>query len=155
MNKRALLILLILFVYACRTEAPKTISNVDFYKTDFFHEVQTKAIFKDSKTFTDLVPRSYEVIIQDDLGCTITQTVTITEPAALVASIGDSTPEVCLGDEDGTVTIDVIGGTPPYEFAVNSSDAADFAPNPSQYWDNLRGGDTYVIFVRDATISFL
>ena len=107
-------------------------------------------MFPNRKTFTDLVPRSYEVIIQDDLGCTITQTVTITEPAALVASIGDSTPEVCLGDEDGTVTIDVVGGTPPYEFSLNSSDAADFAPNPSQYWDNLRGGETYVIFVRDS-----
>ena len=107
-------------------------------------------MFPNRKTFTDLVPRSYEVIIQDDLGCTITQTVTITEPAALVASIGDSTPEVCLGDADGTVTLDVVGGTPPYEFAFNSSDAADFAPNPSQYWDNLLGGETYVIFVRDA-----
>ncbi len=107
-------------------------------------------MFPNRKTFTDLVPRAYEVIIQDDLGCTITQTITITEPTALVASIGTSTPEVCLGDEDGTVTIDVVGGTPPYEFALNSSDAADFAPNPSQFWDNLRGGDTYVIFVRDA-----
>ena len=107
-------------------------------------------MFPNRKTFTDLVPRSYEVIIQDDLGCTITQTVTITEPAALVASVGDSTPEVCLGDADGTVTIDVLGGTPPYEYALNSSDDADFAPNPSQYWDNLRGGDTYVIFVRDS-----
>ncbi len=107
-------------------------------------------MFPNRKTFTDLEPRNYEVIIQDDLGCTITQTVTITQPAALVASIGDSTPEVCLGDADGTVTINVAGGTPPYEFALNSSDAADFAPNPSQYWDNLQGGTTYAIFVRDA-----
>ena len=56
MKYRALIILLILLSYSCRTEAPKTISSVDFYATDFFHEVQTKAIFKDSKTFTDLVP---------------------------------------------------------------------------------------------------
>lgn len=56
MNYRAFLILIILFIYACRTEAPKTHKTVDFYSTDFFHEVQTRAIFKDSKTFTDLVP---------------------------------------------------------------------------------------------------
>jgi gliding motility-associated-like protein len=107
-------------------------------------------MFPNRKTFTDLAPRSYEVIIQDDLGCTITQTITITEPMALVAGIADATPETCLGDADGTVTLTVNGGTPPYEFAVNSSDDADFAPNPSMYWDNLIGGDTYVIFVRDS-----
>ncbi|MCX2718816.1 trehalase family glycosidase [Lentiprolixibacter aurantiacus] len=56
MNNRSLLILLTLFVCACRTETPRAISNVDFYATEFFHEVQTRAIFKDSKTFTDLVP---------------------------------------------------------------------------------------------------
>lgn len=107
-------------------------------------------MFPNRKTFTDLSPRSYEVIIQDDLGCTITQTITITEPTELVAGIADSTPETCLGDADGTVTLQVNGGTAPYEFALNSSDPADFAPNPSQFWDNLVGGDTYVIFVRDA-----
>ncbi|MCX2720386.1 T9SS type B sorting domain-containing protein [Lentiprolixibacter aurantiacus] len=107
-------------------------------------------MFPNRKTFTDLAPRSYEVIIQDDLGCTITQTITITEPTELVAGIADSTPETCLGDTDGTVTLQVNGGTPPYEFAVNSSDPADFAPNPSQFFDGLTGGDTYVIFVRDS-----
>ncbi len=107
-------------------------------------------MFPNRKTFTDLEPRSYEVIIQDDLGCTITQTITITEPMELVAGIADATPETCLGDADGTVTLQVNGGTPPYEFAVNSNADTDFAPNPTQFWDNLIGGDTYVIFVRDS-----
>jgi gliding motility-associated-like protein len=107
-------------------------------------------LFPNRKTFTDLSPRSYEIIIQDDLGCTITQTITISEPMLLVAGIGSSIPETCMGDEDGSVSIQVGGGTAPYEFAVNSSDDMDFAPNPSQTWDNLRGGETYVIFVRDA-----
>ena len=117
-------------------------------KAEFFEG--DDPMFPNRKTFTDLAPRSYEVIIQDDLGCTITQTITITEPTELVAGIADSTPETCLGDADGTVTLQVNGGTPPYEFAVNSSDPADFAPNPSQFFDNLAGGDTYVIFVRDS-----
>ena len=107
-------------------------------------------MFPNRKTFTDLSPRSYEVIIQDDLGCTITQTITITEPMELVAGLADSTPETCLGDADGTVTLQVNGGTAPYEFAVNSNADIDFAPNPTMFWDNLIGGDTYVIFVRDA-----
>ncbi|WP_372944672.1 T9SS type B sorting domain-containing protein [Muriicola sp.] len=107
-------------------------------------------LFPNRKTFTDLVPRSYEVIIQDDLGCTITQTITITEPTELVAGIGNSIPETCLGDEDGAVTVFVNGGTPPYEFALNSSDPADFAPNPTMTFTDLRGGETYVIFIRDS-----
>ena len=107
-------------------------------------------LFPNRKTFTDLGPRSYEVIIQDALGCTITQTITITEPMELVAGIVDSTPETCLGDQDGTVSLEVMGGTAPYEFALNSSADVDFAPNPSMFWDNLVGGDTYVIFVRDS-----
>ncbi|NNK11506.1 MAG: T9SS type B sorting domain-containing protein, partial [Flavobacteriaceae bacterium] len=107
-------------------------------------------MFPNRKTFTDLEPRSYEVIIQDELGCTITQTITITEPTELVAGIGNSIPETCLGDEDGAVTVFVNGGTAPYEFALNSSDPADFAPNPTMTFTNLRGGETYVIFIRDA-----
>ncbi|UCD62138.1 MAG: T9SS type B sorting domain-containing protein [Flavobacteriaceae bacterium] len=107
-------------------------------------------LFPNRKTFTDLGPRSYEVIIQDDLGCTITQTITITEPMELVAGVVDSTPETCLGDQDGTLSLQVTGGTPPYEFALNSSADVDFSPNPSMFWDNLVGGDTYVVFVRDS-----
>lgn len=107
-------------------------------------------MFPNRKTFTDLSPRSYEIIIQDDLGCTITQTITISEPMQLVAGVAEASPETCMGDEDGSVRLDIQGGTAPYEFSLNSADPADFAPNPSQTWDNLRGGETYVIFVRDA-----
>jgi gliding motility-associated-like protein len=107
-------------------------------------------MFPNRKTFSDLEPRSYEIIIQDDLGCTITQTVTITEPTELVAGIGNSIPETCLGDEDGSITVTVNGGTAPYEFSLNSSNPADFAPNPTMTFNNLIGGDTYVVFIRDA-----
>ncbi|MBT8209553.1 MAG: trehalase [Eudoraea sp.] len=56
MKYHRLLLVLLLFSFACRTETPKTSSEVDFYTTEFFKEVQTQAIFKDSKTFPDLVP---------------------------------------------------------------------------------------------------
>ena len=107
-------------------------------------------LFPNQKIFTDLGPGNYEVIIQDDLGCTITQTITIAEPMELIAAVASSTPETCLGDADGSVTLNVSGGTAPYEFALNSSALADFVPNPTQFWDNLTGGDSYVVFIRDA-----
>lgn len=101
------------------------------------------------KTFNDLAPRTYDIIIQDDLGCTITRTVEITQPMELVASVVTTTPETCLGDADGTLTLGISGGTAPYYTSVNSSDDADFEQNNSLFFDNLMGGETYVIFVRD------
>lgn len=102
------------------------------------------------KTFDDLSPRLYDVIIQDDLGCTITRTVEITQPMELLAAVAATTPEVCLGDMDGTMTLEVTGGTAPYYTSVNSADDADFVQNDALFFDNLQGGETYTIFVRDA-----
>ncbi|MEP5617012.1 MAG: SprB repeat-containing protein, partial [Flavobacteriaceae bacterium] len=101
------------------------------------------------KTFNDLSPRTYDVIIQDDLGCTITRTVEITQPMELLAGIAATTPEICLGDMDGTLTLDVTGGTAPYYTSVNSADDADFVQNDTMFFDGLQGGETYVIFIRD------
>ncbi|MEZ4809087.1 MAG: T9SS type B sorting domain-containing protein [Allomuricauda sp.] len=102
------------------------------------------------RIFNDLSPRTYDIIIQDDLGCTITRTVEITQPMELVAGIVATTPEICMGDGDGTLTLQVSGGTAPYFTSVNSADDADFVQNDSMFFDNLQGGETYVIFVRDA-----
>lgn len=106
--------------------------------------------FPNRKTFKNLSPRNYEIIIQDDLGCTIQRTVLIEEPQQMVAGIAESTPETCMGQEDGSVRLGISGGTAPYEFAFNSASEVDFRPNPDMYFDNLKGGETYVIFVRDA-----
>ena len=102
------------------------------------------------RIFTDLPPRTYDIIIQDDLGCTITRTVEITQPMELLAGVVATTPETCMGDNDGTLTLNVTGGTAPYYTSVNSADDADFVQNDSMFFDNLQGGETYVIFVRDA-----
>ncbi|MDT0540716.1 T9SS type B sorting domain-containing protein [Croceitalea sp. P059] len=102
------------------------------------------------KTFTDLAPRQYDIIVQDELGCTITRTVVIEQPMELVAGLADSTPETCLGDDDGTITLNVMGGTAPYFTSVNSADDADFVQNDALFFDNLAGGEDYVIFVRDS-----
>ncbi|KPM31652.1 Two component regulator three Y domain-containing protein [Croceitalea dokdonensis DOKDO 023] len=102
------------------------------------------------KTFTDLEPRQYDIIVQDELGCTITRTVVIGQPMELVAGVGATTPETCLGDADGTATITVTGGTAPYFTSVNSADDADFVQNDGLFFDNLEGGETYVVFVRDS-----
>lgn len=102
------------------------------------------------KTFNDLAARQYDIIIQDELGCTITRTVTIQEPMPLVASLGASAPETCLGDDDGYIELSVVGGTAPYFTSVNSLEDADFEQNDNLRIDNLAGGETYTIFIRDS-----
>src|SRR5690606_25691407 len=102
------------------------------------------------KTFNNLAPRTYDIIIQDDLGCTITRTVEITQPMELVAAVASTTPEICMGDGDGTLSLDVTGGTAPYFTSINSADDADFVQNDSMFFDGLQGGETYVIFIKDA-----
>ena len=102
------------------------------------------------KTFNDLGSRQYDIIIQDELGCTITRTVTIEEPMPLVASLGVAAPETCLGDDDGYIELEVLGGTAPYFTSVNSLEDADFERNDNLRIDNLAGGETYTIFIRDS-----
>ena len=102
------------------------------------------------KHFINLLPRQYDIIVQDELGCTITRTITITEPDELVAGIASASPETCLGDNDGSIQLQVTGGTAPYFTSVNSTLDEDFEENSSLFFEDLSGGETYVIFIRDA-----
>ena len=102
------------------------------------------------KTFDGLPPRQYDIIVQDDLGCTITRTVIIEEPMELVASLANATPETCLGDNDGSIQLKVVGGTPPYYTSINSAAEDDFEENSNLFFDDLEGGETYVFFIKDS-----
>ncbi|MEM7485072.1 MAG: alpha,alpha-trehalase TreF [Bacteroidota bacterium] len=50
-------IILGLLVFSCK-EAPKLVNEVNFYDSQLFKDVQLAAVFKDSKTFVDLVPKN-------------------------------------------------------------------------------------------------
>lgn len=114
-----------------------------------------------SITFRDLPPGTYEIIAQDELGCTILQEVTVAEPQLLVASTVQTTPETCINAADGTAQINVVGGTPftdisgavYYETKIvgpNSIGDEVFVRNDLLFFDDLLGGETYVVFVRDS-----
>ena len=56
-------ILFLFFFLSCKTEALKE-TTIDFYESQLFQDVQINTVFKDSKTFVDLVPdRSYQELI--------------------------------------------------------------------------------------------
>ena len=127
-----------------------------------FNQFFSDPITPNSFVFNDLEGdengREYSVLIQDSRGCTELVSVRVFEPEEIrVSSV--ETPEICLGFADGTAQLSVTGGTPfidpvtgvsYYETSFNSSDELDYVRNDSLLFENLPGGETYVVFVRDA-----
>lgn len=71
-------------------------------------------------TAKSLTPGSYSVTVTDANGCTISGSVSITEPAVLTVE-SSSTLAKCPDSEDGTVTLDISGGTGPYSIIWQNS----------------------------------
>ncbi|HRH67713.1 MAG TPA: hypothetical protein PLU53_15560, partial [Bacteroidia bacterium] len=67
-----------------------------------------------SITATGLSANTYTVTVTDLNGCTSTDTIQITEPVALIASVSGFTNVSCNGNSNGTISTNVSGGTPPY-----------------------------------------
>jgi gliding motility-associated-like protein len=76
-------------------------------------------IWQASNTFNGIAAGTYSVYCRDVNGCTITKTITITQPALLTAtaSVIDAS---CSGGANGQITITASGGTAPYYYAVNA-----------------------------------
>ncbi|MBI4649131.1 MAG: hypothetical protein HY738_21705, partial [Bacteroidia bacterium] len=66
-----------------------------------------------SDTETELAAGAYDVIISDADGCFTSASVTINEPSALSSVISSSNVS-CNGGNDGSISLSVSGGTPPY-----------------------------------------
>lgn len=103
--------------------------------------------FVDDNYFEDLGVGDYTVIVQDSNGCIALVEFSIEEPEVLTMSL-TATPEVCAGEENGTITVSINGGTAPYSTAIGSNNDADFVEGRLTL-ENLPGGDHFV-FVRDA-----
>lgn len=64
-------------------------------------------------SITNLAVGSYDVTVTDAVGCTITATYSITEPATAVAFGNPTITNVaCFGNSTGSITVSVSGGTP-------------------------------------------
>jgi hypothetical protein len=59
---------------------------------------------------------TYTVTVTDANACTKTQSVTITQPSALIASISSQTNVACNGGTNGAATVSPSGGTAPYTY---------------------------------------
>ncbi len=97
-------------------------------------------------TFTDLAPGTYNIIAQDKNGCFELFTRTISQPAVIDVNY-TATPEICIGSEDGSISLTISGGTAPYSTAINSNADTDFVEGRTELTDLAEGN--YILFVRD------
>jgi hypothetical protein len=93
-------------------------------------------------TAAGLAAGSYTVTVVDANGCSANDSITITQPTAITDTIS-STNILCFGGNNGSVTVNVAGGTPAYTYK--------WTPNigSSATITNLTAG-TYSVTIRDA-----
>ena len=111
----------------------------------FFDEDPVQGLPSGQYRFEDLMPDTYTVIAQDANGCFFIEEFTI-EPATAMVITAETTPETCEGDTDGSIVLDISGGTPPY--STRFSTESDFVQDRLSFSDLATG--TYTIFVEDA-----
>ncbi|MBC8766879.1 T9SS type B sorting domain-containing protein [Arenibacter sp. BSSL-BM3] len=105
--------------------------------------------FSSKNIFTELLPGTYTIIAQDSNGCEpFIFDLEIVAPLPLEVTTTMVQSEICTGSQDGSIVIDITGGTAPYSAAFNSNGPSDFVPGQTSF-SNLAAG-TYVIFVKDS-----
>ena len=95
-------------------------------------------------TYSSLCAGTYNVTVEDAMGCSSTTSVTITQPAtAVTASIPVHTDVLCAGECTGSATAAGAGGTPPYTYLWNTIPAQN-TPTATGLCDG-----TYTVTVYD------
>lgn len=100
--------------------------------------------FQGNNSFNNLPGGIYNVVIEDFTGCQVVGEVTINSTDSPVITDLVLKDPAC-GDENGTITITVMEGTPAYEYSIDGG--TNF--QSGTVFDDL-GGGSYEIVVRDA-----
>lgn len=96
-----------------------------------------------SEDRSNLSAGTYTVSVTDDVGCTVVETYTISEPDTLIIGFPTIDELECNGDNSGAIDIDVFGGTSPFGYAWFPGGITDEDPS------GLASG-TYDVEVTDA-----
>ncbi len=78
------------------------------------------SMYDTDSIFNGLTAGTYIVSVEDKNGCADSQSVIITQPAALDVTIAH-TDESCYGGTNAYIKLDATGGTRPYQYSVNGS----------------------------------
>jgi len=94
--------------------------------------------------FTGLASGTYLITVFDNHSCPDTSTITVNNSYAVVGSVTNQTNVSCFGGSDGSITVSLSGGIPPYVYSINGS---AFQSTPT--FSALPAG-VYVITMRDS-----
>ena len=101
---------------------------------------------------SSLYAEAYSVTVSDTNNCTVNTSINLTEPAALIFTTLSSTDETCLGSCDGTVEVDLNGGTAPYSGHAQENSTGNMLMNllsGDSLYSGICSGD-YTISLSDA-----
>ena len=96
---------------------------------------------------TNLVAGIYDLVITDDTGCSVSETITLESDTDMYAEVIDITHVNCAGEVTGSATIGIIGGTAPY--TVNWSNG-----QTGMTISNVAAG-TYTATITDANLCVI
>ena len=99
--------------------------------------------FQASNTFTGLPAGNYTIDITDQIGCTGTNSTTLTTNTPINTTVSMTMP-LCNGNANGSITLTPSGGVSPYEFSIN----AGTVYQPGGTFSNLAAG-THTIRIKD------
>ena len=113
----------------------------------------------DDGIFENLAVGSYTILANDENGCQFMEVVEVTGPASpLQVSVtpGSILPEQCIGELNGSFTIDITGGKAPYKVSLDDKKGTyvDVTTMPHVF-ENLKGGlhNVYVIDANGCTFD--
>ena len=87
----------------------------------FLVNLTTYKAYSPISIFNSLSPSNYSIYITDSVGCNSDTTIiSLTQPTAINLNLS-STPESDTGYFDGTATVNINGGTPPYTILWSNS----------------------------------
>lgn len=111
----------------------------------FTYEWNTTAT---SSSINNLPAGSYSVTVTDLPGCSQVETIEITAPAPIEASVVGASAG-CFGSNTGSITIDTIfGGVGPYEYSLDNEFFSTTGSFPTLLPDLAAG--SYTVYIQDA-----
>ncbi|MBR9921584.1 MAG: T9SS type A sorting domain-containing protein [Bacteroidetes bacterium] len=99
-------------------------------------------------SINNLPPGNYSVTVVNLSGCSVVESVVISQPPVLSALLEDTNDAFCFGADDGSVILSANGGTPPYTYMLEGQEVV-FGMGQNAGFAGLVAGD-YTAELTDA-----
>ncbi|WP_204263164.1 T9SS type B sorting domain-containing protein [Spongiivirga citrea] len=101
----------------------------------------------------NLAGQQYTIIATDSRGCFVERSFTITEPVILEAVLVIDNQEICVEDDNASVTVTITGGTAPYSISVNDENGTYSPITGNTATIDMQDGDqSFTIYVQDVNL---